>query len=115
MKKNNNPPGPEEILEAMDSCFNRENKYPTIKFGSFRKMIESVTSEYDDTEVSFAFILKVNEKQFELGTIGIKLIALHPDQTKIMLCDDSAAEMLFKTDPTITYVDGDEIKTLEGE
>lgn len=78
-------------------------------------MVEVVPSEYDDTEVSFAFILRIKEKEFELGTIGIKLMAVHPDQTKIMLCDDAAAEQFFKINPSVTYAGDDGLTTIEGD
>ena len=113
--KENNSPGPKEISKAMQNSFERENKYLSIKFGNFRKMVESVPAEYDECEVSFAFILKATEGNFELGTVGIKLMAVHPDQTKVMLCDDAAAEQFFKIKPTITYTGEDGQTTIEGE
>ena len=78
-------------------------------------MVESVPVEYDDCETSFAFILKVTGENFELGTVGIKLLAVHPDQTKIMLCDDAAAEQFFKINPTITYIGEDGQTTIGGD
>lgn len=97
-------PTPEEVSEAMNNCFKREMKYPTVKFGHFKKMVNAVPSEFDDTDVNFAFILSVKGKEnFTIGTVPIKLMAVHPDQTKVLLCDDSAAEEFFKSNAKVTY------------
>ena len=106
--KREKPPSAEEISKAMQMCVEREPKYPTIKMSSLRKMMDKIPEEYNDTDVAFCFILASNNEGFTLGTVELKLMAVHPDQTKVLFCDDAAAEQFFKINPTVSYPDDEE-------
>lgn len=104
-------PTAEEIAYAMQKCFGRKMKYPTVTVGSLRRVIENIPVEYNDSEVAFAFILtSQGDKNFTLGTIPIKLVAINPDQTKVLFCDDAATEEFFKTDAKVSYANEDGVK-----
>jgi hypothetical protein len=91
---------PNEIAEAMQKSFDRKQIYPTISVKGLRDALELLPEEYDDTDVAFGFLLKDmgdsgnndGMKNFILGTIPIKCLVRHPDQTKVMVCDDACTE-----------------------
>lgn len=90
----------EQISEAVKKSFYRKQKYPTMLVKELKKALSEIPQEYDDCFLTFSFLVKDygfdkagdNKKNFIVGTIPIKCVIRHPDQARVMLCDDQAME-----------------------
>lgn len=103
-----------EVAEAVAKSFERVQVHPNLTLAGLRKTLAMIPEEYDECVVSFAFLLKDcgdsgnndGMKNFILGTIPIKCVTRHPDETKILMCDEASTEYFFtycksnKTDVT---------------
>lgn len=104
---------PGDVAKSIEKSFHREQKYVTMKVGTLRKALEDFPQEYDECNLVFSFLLTDcgdsgngdGMKNFVLGTIPIKSLVRHPDETKVMLCDDASLDYFYN----YTKVDGTNI------
>lgn len=88
------------ICKPIEYIFNRDQKFPVMRVSDLRKSLAILTEEYDDSTVVFTFVIKdcgdsgQNDgmKNFILGTIPVKCLVRHPDDPRVMLCDDETMD-----------------------
>jgi hypothetical protein len=91
---------PKEVGEAVAKSFIKEQVHPNLTLAGLRKTLAMIPEEYDECVVNFSFLLKDcgdsgnndGMKNFILGTIPIKRVTRHPDETKILMCDEASTE-----------------------
>jgi hypothetical protein len=95
-----------DISAAFDRAFKREIKYPTMSVGFLKHIVSQIPDHFDECTVNFAFLLRDKGEDptgsgyhnYEMCILPVKTIAMHPDHTQIMFCDDELSEyMLTKT------------------
>jgi hypothetical protein len=95
-----------DIAAAFDRAFNREIKYPTMSVGFLKHIASQIPDHFDECTVNFAFLLRDKGEDptgsgfhnYEMCMLPVKTVAMHPDHTQIMFCDDELSEyMITKT------------------
>lgn len=107
---------PGDVAKSIEESFHCEQKYVPMRVKSLRKALELIPLEYDECELAFSFMVKDHGdsgnndgmKNFILGTIPIKCLVRHPDETKVMMCDDRSMDYFMNCTQSATTTIKDE-------